>query len=111
MVALFLTGLQDDLPILILEVLSKFMKRSNKLRVNELFARSFEKDANINKYEFIIVTEKGRKIDITKDARKNIKINSSGGTPPFRKDYEGDIFSVDKFVGGKFIVKHDWLVL
>ncbi|CAB5336428.1 unnamed protein product [Rhizophagus irregularis] len=77
------------------------------LRVNELFARSFEKDANINKYEFTIVTEEGTKIDITKDVRKNIKINSSGGTPPFRKDYECDIFSVDKFVGGKFIVKHE----
>ncbi|PKY53015.1 hypothetical protein RhiirA4_470994 [Rhizophagus irregularis] len=60
--------------------------------------RGFKKDVNINKYEFIIVTEKGR---------KNIKINSSGGTVPFQKDYEGDIFSVDKFVGGKFIVIHE----
>lgn len=72
--ASFSDGLQDDLPILILEVLSKFMKRSNKLRVNELFARSFEKDANINKYEFIIVTEKGRKIDITKTLEKISKL-------------------------------------
>ncbi|RGB28465.1 hypothetical protein C1646_767766 [Rhizophagus diaphanus] len=54
----------------------------------DYFTRGFEKDTNINNYEFIIVTEEGTKIDITKDVRKNIKINSSGGTPPFRKDYE-----------------------
>lgn len=67
------------------------------------FTRGFEKDTNIKNYEFFIVTKDGKKIDFIKDFRKNVKIYPAGGTSPFQKDYKG---TVDKLVGGYFIIKH-----
>ncbi|CAB4416050.1 unnamed protein product [Rhizophagus irregularis] len=46
----------------------------------------------------------GKKIDYTKDFRKNVKIFPAGGTSPFQKDYKG--IDAIKLAGGTFFVKH-----
>ncbi|CAB4415769.1 unnamed protein product [Rhizophagus irregularis] len=68
------------------------------------FTRGFKKDSNIQNYEFFAITKDGKKIDYTKDFRKNVKIFPAGGTSPFQKDYKG--IDAIKLAGGTFFVKH-----
>ncbi|CAB4413863.1 unnamed protein product [Rhizophagus irregularis] len=88
------------------EGFSKLKKRSIRHRVYGQFTRGFEKDTNIKNYEFFIITKKGRKVDLTKDFKENVKIFPAGGTTPFQKDYKDDDHSVHNLIGGKFIIKH-----
>ncbi|CAB5211700.1 hypothetical protein RhiirA5_422605 [Rhizophagus irregularis] len=83
-----------------------FVKRADGdfYRFRGLFTRGFEKDTNIQNYEFFVITKDRQKIDYTQDIIENVKISSAGGTSPFQKVYEG--FKVSDFVGGTFFVKH-----
>jgi hypothetical protein len=86
--------------------LDSFDKRSNtgSYRLYGSFTGGFDKDSNIQNYEFYVITKNGKKIDYTKDFRKNIKIFPGGGTTPFQKDYKG--LKVIELAGGTFFVKH-----
>jgi hypothetical protein len=86
--------------------ISEFDKRSNPgfYRLYGSFTRGFKKDSNIQNYEFFVITKDGKKIDYTKDFRKNVKIFPAGGTTPFQKDYKGP--RVIELAGGTFFVKH-----
>jgi hypothetical protein len=82
-----------------------FDKRSDTehYRLYGSFTRGFDKDTNIQNYQFFVITKDGKKIDYTNDFRKNIKIFPAGGTTPYQKDYKGE---ARKFAGGTFFVKH-----
>ncbi|CAB4379657.1 unnamed protein product [Rhizophagus irregularis] len=85
----------------------KLKKRSIMHRVNGQFTKGFEKDTDINNYEFFIMTKEGRKVDFTEDFKENVKIFPAGGTTPFQKVYKDDDHSVNNLIGGKFVVNHN----
>jgi hypothetical protein len=74
-------------------------------RVRGQFNRGFEKDTNIDHYEFIIVERGGKNIDLTKGFRDKVNVRPDGSTAPFIIIFEEN-FVLD-IVGGMFTIRRD----